>query len=289
VHGRVTEGAASRLLWPTTLLSRPASGFVILIALSAFYLGKGEVQARLVEASAKALGERVGGIMHSAISGISAPASGITAAAISMVTLFYGTLRVFVQLQEALDSIWEMGVRSHKTLWERLKDHAVAFLVVLAAGLLLLVSLMASAAAVAVSRLFGVQLSDFGVLWQAGDLLLSFGTLTLVFALIYRTLPSVQIAWRDVLPGAVLSTLLFFVAGVLLSIYLAYGALGSVYGAAGSFLVILAWFYYSAQILLLGAEVTHVYAIRFGSHAQLAAALVSETRSPDPEKPDPAE
>lgn len=254
-----------------------ASSFVIVTALAGLLIGRGTLQEEIAARSGEALGSSGAAFLRWALAGIGTPRSSLAAVGISVVTLLYGALRVFVQLEDALNAIWEVESQLQRGLVDRVRSHLNAFGIVLLGGFLALASVMSQAASATISRLLGIHLADYAALWHAGDLVLSFGLLTLVFALLYRHLPSVKIAFGDVLPGAVLSALLFFLARHMLGIYLTYGAFASVYGAAGSFLVLLLFFYYSAQILLLGAEVTHIYAIRHGSHAKLAAALVSES------------
>jgi membrane protein len=137
-------------------------------------------------------------------------------------------------------------------------------------GFLLLVSLALSAALSAVSEYVGARFAGFVYLAQILNLLLSVGVITVLFAMIYKYLPDVKLAWRDVWVGAFATSLLFTLGKTLIGLYLGTSSVTSGYGAAGSVVVLLVWVYYSAQILLLGAEFTQVYAERYGADVQPA-------------------
>ena len=156
-----------------------------------------------------------------------------------------------------------------------IKNRFAAFLSVLAAGLLLLVLLGVKTAKVASSELFGGDFQRWRLAWEYAESAASFILLILVFAVVLKALPSVRITWRDALPGAVISSVLSMLGRLLFGAYLGSGAFGSIYGAAGSFFLILLWFYFLALVVVLGAECTYVYATRHGSHEQLAQALRS--------------
>jgi membrane protein len=141
---------------------------------------------------------------------------------------------------------------------------------VLVIGFLLLVSLLLTAVLSALSKWMADLIPGIPFLWQALDFLVSFGIITLLFAMIYKVLPDVKIAWGDVWVGAAITALLFVIGKILLGLYLGFSAPGSAYGAAGSLVVLLLWVYYSSQILFFGAEITQVYARRFGKRIRPA-------------------
>jgi membrane protein len=136
---------------------------------------------------------------------------------------------------------------------------------VLSIGFLLLVSLIISTVLSAISKLDVKFISNFTPGWQIINLLVSFSLITLLFAFIYKYLPDAKIRWKDVWVGAIVTALLFMLGKYLIGLYLGRSSLGSAYGAAGSLIVFLAWVFYSAQILLFGAELTQVYTRRYGS------------------------
>jgi membrane protein len=187
--------------------------------------------------------------------------------AVGILTLLIGATSVFAELQNALARIWHTKSRtSGGGIWPAIRDRLLSFGLVLGVGFLLLVSLMFSAALEG----FGGWLGDvFGhgqdVVFVL-DMILGFVAATGLFALIFKYLPRETIYWRDVWVGALVTAGLFTVGKILIIVYLGRASVTSAYGAAGSFLVLMLWVYYSAQIFLLGAEFTHCYAYQHGSH-----------------------
>ncbi|HMQ54083.1 MAG TPA: YihY/virulence factor BrkB family protein [Anaerolineae bacterium] len=190
----------------------------------------------------------------------------IIATLIGFVTLIFGATGVFAQLQDALNTVWEVEPNSDQGIWGFVKTRAVSFTVVLGVGFLLLVSLILSTGLSAFNTYVGQALGNTALVAQIVNQIISFGVITLLFAMIFKILPDVAIEWRDVWVGAAVTALLFSIGKFLIGLYLGNQGLGSTYGAAGSILVLLLWVYYSAQIMLFGAEFTQVYARRFGSH-----------------------
>jgi membrane protein len=137
---------------------------------------------------------------------------------------------------------------------------------VLGIAFILLVSMIVSAVLSAVTAYFG-YLPGTDFMWQIADLVVSFGVVTLLFALLFRYVPDEQVTWKDVWIGAAGTALLFDIGKLLIGFYIGKSSVGSMFGAAGSIVVILAWVYYSSQLVLLGAEFTHVYATHRGSKA----------------------
>jgi membrane protein len=154
--------------------------------------------------------------------------------------------------------------KAHSGLWSLLRARLLSFGLVLAIGFLILVSLVFSAAMAALGRWMGPGIG-WEVLAQAINFVLSFAAVSGLFALIYKLMPRVHVAWHDVWIGAIVTAALFTIGKLLIGLYIGKSGVTSVFGAAGSFAVLLLWVYYSAQIFLLGAEFTWVYAHRIGS------------------------
>lgn len=210
-----------------------------------------------------------GGAMAEAIFTHSAqPAAGVWATLIGFVVLLIGASGVFIELQDSLNTIWAVPPREGS--WRGLiQERLLSFAMVFALGFLVLVSLLLSAGIAALSaRLKFWAPPGFDLVWESANSLISFVVILLLFAAIYRFLPDVRIAWRDVWTGAAMTAALFILGKYLLGIYLGHSAFASAYGAAGSLIIILVWVFYSAQIFFLGAEFTCVFARRHGSHAQ---------------------
>jgi membrane protein len=190
---------------------------------------------------------------------------GWIASAIGLVTLLVGASGFFGQLQDALNTIWEVEPRPGRGVMGFVRDRFLSFTMVLGTGFLLLVSLLLSAGLAYAGERFEGWIPGGAVLWQVLHVLVSFAVVTGLFALIFRVVPDAEIAWRDVAIGAAVTALLFAVGKLAIGLYLGQSSVGSAYGAAGTLLVLLVWIYYSTQILFLGAEFTQVYANRYGS------------------------
>lgn len=195
-------------------------------------------------------------------------ANGTVASIIAIGTLVITATGLFLELQDDLNLIWGVEARPGQGLRGFIKNRLLSLAMILGIGFLLLVSLIVSAALSALSKYFSSILPGAAVLWQVVNTLVSLGVITLLFAMIYKVLPDVKIAWSDVWIGAGITALLFTVGKFLLGMYLGRSTVASAYGAAGSAVILLLWVYYSAQILFFGAELTQVYACRFGKRME---------------------
>jgi membrane protein len=190
--------------------------------------------------------------------------SGTVMAIVGIVTLIVGATGVFGQLQAALDTVWNVEPKGGGILG-MLKDRALALSVVGGMAFLLLVSLLVAAFLTGIDGWLQANVPGAGFWLKATNQILSFLLTAALFAMIFKILPHANPSWRDVRTGALLTAALFTLGKYLIGLYLGRAAVGSAYGAAGSFVVVLVWIYYSTQILLFGAEFTQVYATRFGS------------------------
>ena len=195
-------------------------------------------------------------------------ATSLTATIIGIATLIFGATGVFAQLQDALNTVWGVMPRPGRGIWHIIETRFASLTMVLGIGFLLLVSLVISAVLAAFNDYVNSLLPGGHILAQIINIAVSFGVITLLFAMMFRYLPDVEIEWRDVWIGAAATALLFAIGKFALGFYLGRQSFSSTYGAAGSILIILLWVYYSAQILLLGAEFTQVYAKKFGSKSR---------------------
>jgi membrane protein len=185
---------------------------------------------------------------------------------IALFGLVFGATGLFFGMQDALNTIWSVPPDPPRNVWRSLlgifQDRALSFVMVLASGGILTVSLAISTFLTVLDPLLRVLQPQSAALINIIDLLISFAIVTVLFAVIYRILPETRVAWRDVWLGALSGALLFTVGKFALSLYLTYSNIRTVFGAASSFVVVLIWIYYSAQIFLFGAEVCRVYANR---------------------------
>ena len=195
---------------------------------------------------------------------------GIIATIISFAVLSLGATGVFSELHTAMNKIWKVRRRQSGFIVGVLKDKFVAFTMVLGIAFLLLISMIISAVLSALTAYFSYLLPGADFLWHIADLVVSFGVVTLLFALLFRFVPDEHVTWKDVWIGAAATAILFDLGKFLIGFYIGETSIGSMFGAAGSVVVILAWVYYSSQLVFLGAEFTHVYAKRHGSKSTAA-------------------
>lgn len=219
-----------------------------------------QLQALIGDAGAVAVRELLSSAHYSDKQGL--------AAAAGVITLIVGATSVFGELQNALERIWQTPAPTQEVGWWRYaRGRVLSVGMVLGVGFLLLVSLVASAALAAFGGWLGTFLPQLKIVLPMLDLLLSFGMTVVLFAMIYKYVPRESIPWGDVWIGATVTALLFTIGKILIGIYLGKSSFNSAYGAAGSLIVLLLWIYYSAQIFLLGAEFTRVFAYEHGSRS----------------------
>jgi len=228
----------------------------------------GEISSTVGASSAKAIQDMV---QHASDTGTSTLAT-----VIGIVILLLGATGVFGELQDSLNTVWKVAPKPGRGLRGILRDRLLSFSMVLSIGFLLLVSLAASAALAAIAA-WTEGLPGGAVFWQVVNGVVSFTLITLLFALMYKVLPDVHMAWGDVWIGAAVTALLFTLGKFLIGVYLGQASVASAYGAVGSLVVVLLWVYYSSLIFLFGAEFTRVYADRFGSRVVPAANAVPVT------------
>lgn len=238
---------------------------IVVISIAGLIYGHDAVVGRLQYEIQGLVGAQAASAIQDMLANFSHPASGIIATVIGLITLLLGAAGVFGQLQDALDTIWEVAPKPGQGIMAIIRQRFISFTMVLGIGFLLLVSLVVSAGVTAVGTLIGDRIPQSAFLLQLVNFVISFGVIMLLFALIYKVLPDVTIGWRDVWMGAAVTALLFTIGKLLIGLYLGSSSVGSAYGAAGSFVILLLWIYYSAQILLFGAEFTQVYARTYGS------------------------
>ena len=239
---------------------------LIVIAIAGLVFGADAAQNAIVAQLEGLIGYEGAVAVQGLLKSANQPARGILSTIIGAVTLVIGATTVFAQLQNALDRIWEVpAARKTSGILSLLRNRLLSLGLVLVLGLLMLVSLVLSAALAALGHWWGGAFREWEAVLQAINFAVSFAVTTGLFAAIYRTMPRAEIAWRDVWIGAVVTALLFTVGKSLIGLYLGKSAVTSGFGAAGSLVVLLIWVYYSAQIFLLGAEFTWVYARARGS------------------------
>jgi len=205
-------------------------------------------------------------LLSSIVQSVQSPSASITATVIGIITILIGASSVFRHLKDSMDIIWEVESTKSETWKDFFMTQFLSFFMVLSVGVLLLIFVFLSILMTAFYGFF-LEISPWlSYFLVVGDLLVFFFVFTLMFAVIFKILPNVKTEWQDVWIGATLTSFLFTLGRFVIGIYLGYSSVVSIYGAAGSFVVILLWIYYSAHIFLLGAEFTQVYASQYGSY-----------------------
>ncbi len=214
----------------------------------------------------KLLGDSGGQALQALLNGADHPYQGLLATIFGVGTLLFAAMSVVVQLKTALNTIWECDAAAQGNWWDLVRSYLVSLAGVLSLGFLLLVSLILTTALSTVGKYFGSYLPEPTL--QVVGSGVSFVVITLLFAMMFKWLPDAPVYWRDVWLGAALTAALFEAGKFLIGYYVGKLALQSTYGAAASLVMLLIWVYYSAQIVLLGAEFTHVYARRHSARRQ---------------------
>lgn len=224
-----------------------------------------DVKADVLKQISTTFGSESGVLIGKMLDNANHKGSGFVAAAIGLGTLLLGAGGLFGQLQDALNTIWGVAPRPDLGFMGMLRARFLSFTMVLGTGFLLLVSLVLSAGLAKLGEWMGSALPLPEWTITLLNFVVSFGIITVLFAMIFKVLPDAEIQWHDVWIGAAVTSLLFNIGKLGLAVYLARSAPDSTYGEAGALVLILLWVYYAAQILFFGAEFTQVYASRFGS------------------------
>mgnify|MGYP000184201171 CR=1 FL=1 len=233
---------------------------ILIVSLAAFVFGFPSAQSQILMQVQSMLGQQGAEAVKAIIEQAQKPSDSITASVLGMVMLLFGASGVFEELRSALNKIWNVQPVQSGHVAALLRERFFSFGMVLAIGFLLLVSLLFSAGLAALCNFCNEILPVSEWTLRIVNMVVSFFSISIVFALIFKFVPNAQIAWNPVIVGALLTSSLFSIGKVLIGLYLGKAAVGSAYGAAGSLVVIVVWVYYSSQIFFLGAEFTHALA-----------------------------
>ena len=221
-------------------------------------VARGAVEAQLIDL----MGPTAAAAIRALLLGAHAKSAGLIAGTVGVVTLLIGATTVLVELQTDLDKIWKAPPRAGHSIVTLLRSHATSLGLILGIGFLLLVSLVLTGTLTVFSKNWGSIYPGVATALYALNFTVSLAVVTALIAMLYKWLPNIPIAWRDVWIGALTTAVLFTAGQTAIGFYLTRSAMGSAYGAAGAMVVLLTWLYYSAQIFLFGAEFTQAYANR---------------------------
>jgi len=239
---------------------------LIVTAVAGLFFGEGAAKGEIFNQMQSLLGAQGALAVQSLLEGVTKPTGSVLAAAVGSAFLFIGATSVFAELQDALDRIWRAPLRVNTFgLWRLVRTRLLSFGMILGIGFLLMVSLAFSAGVAALSKWWDTLFHGWTTVAFIINLAVGLILSTTVFAMIYKLMPRVQIDWRDVWIGAVVTALLSVTGKFLIGLYLGRSGISSRFGSAGSLVVVLLWVYYSAQVFLFGAEFTWAYSHKFGS------------------------
>lgn len=256
----LSRGAAIAFYTVTSI----APVLLIVIAIAGLAFGRDAAQNAITAQLSGLMGQQTAEVLQSAVASAAGKSSGIVATVVGIITLFATASGVFGEMQSALNAIWKVQPTG-TTVSRLIRARAASLGLVAALGFLLMVSLVVSAALAAFANQIN-SILPFGRLLLSGlNFVVSLTLISVLFAAIYKVLPDRHLEWHDVGVGAVVTAVLFTIGKALIGLYIGSSAVASSYGAAGALIILLLWVYYSAQIFLLGAEFTKVYANRHGS------------------------
>ena len=242
---------------------------LIVVSVAGLVFGEEAVRGELFGQLQGLMGADAAQAVQGLLASASKPSHGVLGTVIGVAVLLFGATTVFGELQDDLDRIWRAPARQGSGVWSLLRARLLSFGMILALAFLLMVSLVIGAVISALGKWWGPMFGGWEVLAQIVNLVVGFALTTAIFAIIYKMMPRVHVRWHDVWIGAVVTALLFTIGKFLIGLYIGKSGVASGYGAAGSLIVVFLWVYYSAQIFLLGAEFTWLYARTYGSMRML--------------------
>jgi membrane protein len=236
---------------------------LIAIAVAGFFFGKDAVSGQVTSSIKDTLGETGAQAVQAMLADAGRPRQGLLATLLGLGALLFAAIGVVVQLKDALNTVWEVGEVPGNGIWQFIRSYVVSLAAVLALGFLLMVSLVVTAGLAAFGKYAAPHVQEWVL--HLVTILTSLGVISLLFAMMFKWLPDAAIDWYDVWLGAVITAILFELGKSAIGFYIGKQGLESTYGAAASIIVVLIWVYYSSQIILMGAEVTHAFAKHKGS------------------------
>lgn len=238
---------------------------IIVVYMAGLIFGEQAARGELIDQIRNTVGEQNAYLIQRTVTGAYNFRSGILATGAAVIAFLFGASSLFVELQNAMDTIWKVEQGTESGVKQFFKERLLAFIMLVGIGFLLTLSVFVSTVLSILYKYVGGHvgdLSEYLPIYRFGEFIFSFVLVTLLFAMIFKVLPSVRIKWEDVWIGAVITSFLFTLGKFLIGLYLGYNAAASPFGAAGSLVVFLFWIYYSAQVFFFGAELTQVYSNR---------------------------
>ena len=259
---KVTKLSAS-LAYSTVFSLGPL--LIVIIFLCGIFFGQEAIQGSIYNQMQQFVGKDAAKQLQTIIQNAAVSGKGEVAAIIGVITLLVGATAVFAEIQDSINSIWGIKPKPKKGWLKIIINRVLSFSMIVSLGFLLLVSLAVSTIIEGLNKRLHEILPDVAVVvFYILNLVISFVVIALLFGVIFKVLPDAKIKWKDVLPGAIASSILFMIGKFAISFYISKSNIGSTYGTAGSLVILLLWVYYSSMILYFGAEFTKAYAVNYG-------------------------
>jgi membrane protein len=236
---------------------------VIAIAVAGLFFGRDAVSDQVGSSIMDMMGETGAKAIQAMLADAGRPREGLLATALGLATLLFAAIGVVIQLKDALNTVWEVEEPQGTGVWHFVRSYVVSLAAVLSLGFLLLMSLVVTAGLAAVGTFAAPYMPEW--IFHLVSILVSLAVISVLFAMMFKWLPDASVDWHDVWIGAILTAVLFEVGKSAIGFYIGKQGLDSTYGAAASIIIVLIWVYYSSQIILMGAEVTHSFAKHRGS------------------------
>lgn len=254
---------------------------IILVSILGFVYGKSGAEANLMHQAQTSVGDTAASALKTILDHAGNRRSGIIGVIVGWVLLTIGASGILSELQSDLNVVWKVQKKPKRGIWGTIINRLLTFLGLLVVGLLLLISLLAGALVSGFAHRLDGVLPAPGIILQVVQFLVFFGIIVLLIAYLFKVLPNTPIRWKDVWLGATITAFMFSVGKLAIGLYLGLSSTSSSFGAAGAFVVLLIWVYYSAQILLTGAVLTQIYAGRHQPReSEPAASVLPLTQTP---------
>ena len=238
---------------------------IVIISICGVLFGREAIQGHIYGQIKDLVGPNAAEQIQESIKNIHLTGNSFFASVVSIIVLIIGATGIFGEIQDSLNKIWGLRVKTRKTWWKLILTRLLSFSLILSIGFVMMVSLLLNALVSAFGKFLGRYFSEFSLIFiQLTDSILTFVVTTFLFSLMFKMLPDAKIKWKDVLIGGLITSIFFTLGKLAIGYYLGRSDLATVYGAAGSIMIIMVWVYYSSVILYLGAEFTKVYAKLYG-------------------------
>lgn len=240
---------------------------VVLTTLFGFLFGKEAMQGRVYEQLSNLVGSKAAIEIQDIIKNIHLSKNSFFATVLSIIILLIAATSIFGEIQDSINKIWGLKIKKHKVWWQLIFTRLLSFSLILSMGLVMIVSILLNAIVAALGKLVGKLIAGYSLYFiQVSETILSFLVVTFLFAFIFKVLPDAKIRWKDVLFGGFITAIFFTIGKLGINFYIQKSNITSLYGAAGSIIILMIWVYYSSIILYLGAEFTKVFTKLYGKN-----------------------